>query len=186
VDYNFQEQASSKLIYCQIISALKCQRIGGTFICKFFDMSNYLTIELLYMLYCFYDEITIYKPLTSRIANSEKYIICKGFKGIEPEYWTKLLELLIYWNRIERDYDDKRNHNTINYIFESISKDFILKLKNINMEIINSQIESINNTIEIIKLNKMVTHPDWCEKNRIKQIFNAKEWCRRYMIPMTS
>ncbi len=33
----------------------------------------------MYLLSCFYEEIIVCKPLTSRIANSEKYIVCKGF-----------------------------------------------------------------------------------------------------------
>jgi 23S rRNA U2552 (ribose-2'-O)-methylase RlmE/FtsJ len=183
IDYNYQEQASSKLIYCQIIIALKTQKISGTFICKIFDMSNYLTIEMLYILYYFYEDVTIYKPLTSRIANSEKYVICKGFKGITDEYWTKLIDLLNYWNKIEREIDKHKNHNTINYIFESIPRDFVINLKKINMEIIDSQISSINSTIEMIKNNKIYNNPDWNLQNRSKQIINALEWCKRYNIP---
>ena len=44
------------------------------------------------MLYLFYDEVIIYKPLTSRVANSEKYIICKNFKGCL--YVNELKELI--------------------------------------------------------------------------------------------
>jgi 23S rRNA U2552 (ribose-2'-O)-methylase RlmE/FtsJ len=183
IDYNYQEQASSKLIYCQIITALKTQKIGGTFICKIFDMSNYLTIEMLYILYYFYEDVTIYKPLTSRIANSEKYVICKGFKSITTEYWTKLIDLLNYWNKIEREVDKHKHHNTINYIFESIPRDFVINLKKINMEIIDSQILSINSTIEMIKNNKIYNNPDWNLQNRTKQIAKAQEWCKRYNIP---
>jgi 23S rRNA U2552 (ribose-2'-O)-methylase RlmE/FtsJ len=184
IDYNYQEQASSKLIYCQIITALKTQKIGGTFICKIFDMSNYLTIEMLYLLYYFYEDVTIYKPLTSRIANSEKYVICKGFKSITTEYWNKLVELLNYWNRIEREIDKNKHNNTINYIFESIPRDFVINLKKINMEIIDSQILSINNTIEMIQNNKIYNNPEWNQQNRSNQITKAQEWCKRYNIPM--
>ena len=34
---------------------------------------------------CFYEEIYLNKPLTSRPANSEKYIVAKNFKGIDKE-----------------------------------------------------------------------------------------------------
>ena len=49
------------------------------------DLFNYQTIQLLYLLYCHYSMIEIFKPLTSRTSNSEKYIfeidvfLIKGF-----------------------------------------------------------------------------------------------------------
>ena len=42
---------------------------------------------LLYLLNQLYEEVYIYKPKTSRTANSEKYFIAKGFKGINKTYY---------------------------------------------------------------------------------------------------
>ena len=178
VDYNYQEQASSKLIFAQIIAGLKCLKVSNdsVFVCKFFDMSNYLTVELLYLLTVFFKETCIYKPVTSRIANSEKYIICCGYLGCNEQYWGELLNLLVLWNKIEKELDDKKNRNTINYIFESIPSDFVMNIKKINMEIIDGQIASINNTIEISKKG-LDKNNEWIEKNRKIQIQNAREWC---------
>ena len=40
------------------------------------------------------DEIVdIFKPLTSRPANSEKYIVCKNFKGISNKDKKKLISI---------------------------------------------------------------------------------------------
>ena len=36
-------------------------------------------IKLIYLLKCLYGEVIIDKPVTSRPANSEKYVICKDF-----------------------------------------------------------------------------------------------------------
>ena len=82
VDFNLQEQCAQKLIYSQILMGFEMLKTGGTFICKFFDTFTNLTQELIFLLYLFYNEVYIYKPFTSRLANSERYIICKGFKGI--------------------------------------------------------------------------------------------------------
>ena len=82
IDFNKQEQLSSKLIFSEIICALAINKIGGHFIIKIFDIYTIITIKLLYLLNIYYDSIIITKPFTSRPANSEKYIVCKGFRRI--------------------------------------------------------------------------------------------------------
>ena len=177
VEYNYQEQSSCKLIFSQILAAIKCQRIGGTFICKFFDINLYFTVEMLYLLYSVYETVTIYKPFTSRIANSEKYIICSNFRGIDTLLCDKLFDVLNQWN--------KYNSETINQIFKEIPSLFIERLKEINIEIVDTQISSINNAINIIKKQKFITNSYVysSEMTVEKQIKYAKDWCKRYNIP---
>jgi 23S rRNA U2552 (ribose-2'-O)-methylase RlmE/FtsJ len=174
VDYNLQEQASCKLIYSQILAALRIQAPNGVFICKFFDINLYFTTQMLYLLYLCYKEVIIYKPKTSRIANSEKYIICRGFTGISELYLNKLFGVLDEWNSFE--------DMTINYIFTSIPDFFITRVRFINREIIQMQINSINNAITLIKTKKY-NEPEWQQQNKDKQLSRAKEWCRKYNIP---
>ena len=176
IDYNYQEQSSCKLIFSQIICALKCQKQNGTFICKFFDCNLYFTVEMLYLLYTLYETVYIYKPYTSRITNSEKYIICKNFKGINIQFLDSLFDVLEKWNK----YDGYTN----NHIFEKIPIDFIEKIKQINIELIEYQIIYINIAIDIIK-SKKKNDTKWYETNIDLQIKKAKEWCKKYNIPIT-
>ena len=62
------------------------QETGGTFILKIFDMFLKSTDDYIYLLSLFYNKVYIIKPQTSRLANSEKYIICKGFKFDQGAY----------------------------------------------------------------------------------------------------
>ena len=174
VEFNFQEQLSYKLIFSQIICALKCQKVSGTFICKFFDTNLYFTTEMLYLLYTVYETVNIYKPLTSRAANSEKYIICSNFKGIDSTLLDNLFKILDEWNT----YNDK----TINHIFIKIPNSFIDKIKEINKEIIDKQIIAINSTIDIIKKN-LINNNKWYESIISLHLQNAKNWCKKYNIP---
>ena len=180
IDYNFQEQSSSKLIFSQILGALLCQEQGGSFICKFFDINLLFTVEMIYLLYSMYETITIYKPFTSRIANSEKYIICNNFKGLDnPDMFKQqcdiLKDVLRKWNAYEGE--------TINYMFLKIPPQFIEHIKTINKYIIDLQIKSINTSIDIIKNKKYTVDKAWCDNNIEIQIKKAKEWCRKYNIP---
>ena len=90
-NYNSQEDNSYKLIYSEIYIALNIQKIKGNFILKIFDLFNYKTIQLIYLLYNCYSIIEIYKPLTSRLSNSEKYIICSEFNGC-PSHVKEILK----------------------------------------------------------------------------------------------
>lgn len=104
--YNCQEQTASKLILAEIIGCLAVLRCGGKFICKFFDLNNKLTSDLLYLLQCHFTELIIFKPKTSRLANSEKYIIASGFRGCAPDVFKSLLNLLERWNTIDAENED--------------------------------------------------------------------------------
>lgn len=101
--YNCQEQTASKLIFAEIIGCFAVLGHGGSFICKFFDLNNKLTADLLYLLQCHFTGLNIFKPKTSRLANSEKYIIATGFRGCVPEVFQSLLNLLDRWNTIDAE-----------------------------------------------------------------------------------
>ena len=168
-DFNKQEQSSFKLIFCEIVTSLFLQKKGGNLVCKFFDLYTFMTIKLLYFIGCFYDELNIFKPYTSRPGNSEKYIIAKGFKGIDYEYLNKLLEVVKLW-------EDKEVF--INDVFEDkVPNYFIKQIKNFNIENSKLQINTINFTINLLNKKK-----DLSEINKIveKQVKKATDWCKKY------
>ena len=176
IDYNYQEQASSKLIFSQIITAIKCQAIGGVFICKIFDMNLFITVEMIYLLSLLYKDVVIYKPFTSRIANSEKYLICIGFKGADNILMDKLLCLLEEWNKANQ------NGKTFNRLFTEIPINFIDEIKKINKIIVSKQINIINSIMHIY-YNRLNLDTEWKKENIKKQYTHAVEWCKKYNIP---
>ena len=80
VDFNNQENMATQLILCEVFYALAMQKQGGSFILKIFDVFHKPTVDILYLLCYYYNNVSIMKPHTSRIANSEKYVVCQGFK----------------------------------------------------------------------------------------------------------
>jgi 23S rRNA U2552 (ribose-2'-O)-methylase RlmE/FtsJ len=92
MDFNSQEIHISKLLFAQVSYALVMQKSGGTFILKIFDCFMNHTIDVLHILSAFYDKVFIMKPRTSRYANSEKYVVCKGFKfGDSKPFYSYLI-----------------------------------------------------------------------------------------------
>lgn len=77
---NIQEILSKQLLLCQILTALSTVRTGGNFTCKTFDLFTPFSVGLIYMLYLCFDRVSLFKPVTSRPANSERYVVCRGLK----------------------------------------------------------------------------------------------------------
>ncbi|CAG9786792.1 unnamed protein product [Diatraea saccharalis] len=77
---NIQEILSKQLYLCQCLAALMLVRTGGHFVVKLFDVFTLFSVGLIYIMYKCFDQVCIHKPVTSRPANSERYLICKWKK----------------------------------------------------------------------------------------------------------
>ena len=160
IDYNLQEYMA-KLLLSQIIVALGSIDKNGTFICKFYDLNNKLSVELIYLLQCHFTNLHIFKPKSSRLANSEKYIVCKGFKNISTKYLDILINLLNRFNEVEKE-NEQNIHYFTKYICDKLcngghtnnnldfnrseNKDYELKIINI---IFNYSYKTNNNQEKI-------------------------------------
>ena len=78
---NLQEILSKRLYLCQFLTALGILRVGGHFVCKLFDTFTPFSVGLIYIMYRSFDQVCIFKPNTSRPANSERYLVCKWKKS---------------------------------------------------------------------------------------------------------
>jgi len=156
-----QELSSYKLFYSEILITLNIQKHGGTFICKLFDLFYYSSMQLIYILYLSYDKISFIKPSTSRQSNSEKYIVCQGFKGYNKE----LSNLMC-------------SHFGKDILPIEIPDEFIHIINQYHVRFIDKQIKRINNTLKLINERRI---PD---KPTRQQLRLATEWCKEYEIPV--
>ncbi|KAK7487035.1 hypothetical protein BaRGS_00021705 [Batillaria attramentaria] len=78
---NIQEILSKQLYLCQFLVAVSVLREGGHFVCKLFDLFTPFSAGLVYLMRLIFDSVCIFKPVTSRPANSERYIVCKGLRA---------------------------------------------------------------------------------------------------------
>lgn len=69
---------------------------------KMYDWQFMLTHEILVLLSRHYSKVCVVKPVTSRPANSERYVICEGFIGCQEGTIERLIGLLQSWNEIEK------------------------------------------------------------------------------------
>ena len=95
-DFNGQEELSTTLIAAEVNAAMRLQKLGGSFVLKIYDIRTVQTLHIIQTLSESYDNVYIFKPLSSRPANSEKYIIASGFRGIFKPSMTIMLPLLYH------------------------------------------------------------------------------------------
>jgi 23S rRNA U2552 (ribose-2'-O)-methylase RlmE/FtsJ len=172
---NLQEQEAYRLIFGQILTALKVQKSGGNFVLKIFETYTENTIKMIELLRLFYNEVYICKPFTSRISNSEKYVVCKKFnkKSFTASIAKKMEEMVQVMNK-------NTQFNIIQLFsdFKLDKKTFDL-YKNINIELSVKQYEGINNIIQFIHLdnhngNEYIAYLD-------KQIEASRFWIDTFL-----
>uniref|UniRef100_A0A7N4NR56 Cap-specific mRNA (nucleoside-2'-O-)-methyltransferase 1 n=1 Tax=Sarcophilus harrisii TaxID=9305 RepID=A0A7N4NR56_SARHA len=103
---NLQEILSKQLLLCQFLTGLSVIRTGGHFVCKTFDLFTPFSVGLIYLLYTCFERVSLFKPVTSRPANSERYVVCKSLKsGIDDvrEYLFKVNNRLNQLRKSELD-----------------------------------------------------------------------------------
>ncbi|XP_071079493.1 cap-specific mRNA (nucleoside-2'-O-)-methyltransferase 1-like [Haliotis cracherodii] len=145
---NIQEILSKQLYLCQFLVALSILREGGHFVCKLFDLFTPFSVGLVYLMYQAFEKIAIIKPVTSRPANSERYIVCKWKKGdIEPilQYMRNInQDLCVYMGATSKQDVNEivpletltGNEEFFNYIFKSndlLGRNQIIGLKKIQV-----------------------------------------------------
>jgi 23S rRNA U2552 (ribose-2'-O)-methylase RlmE/FtsJ len=161
--FNAQEVISTKLLLCEMYLAMSTQKIGGTFVIKFFDMFTHNSNIYYFILCACYNYVKIIKPKTSRNCNSERYIVCYSFKGsneILNNLWTIILHFKI------------NNYNTTTLVYPNFDFTkypyFIKKISTFNNLILYEQIKTINESI------KMVHSKDLYLQNLILSLFLEK------------
>ena len=174
---NTQEQESFKLIFGQIVGAIKLQKKGGSFVCKFFETFAIVSAKFLLILSSFYENVHLIKPLMSRPSNSEKYAVCTGFKfnDKDKEYQqaVKKLEQVL-------EKSHKTNTNLVDLFPEyNVEPNFLICLAYLNSEIANRQLISINNILKFIQSHDY--YGDAYLMNREMQVNASKFWISTFL-----
>ena len=81
MDHNDLETQHMPLLLAQTDLAMNLLSKGGTFVCKFFEASEYDTLLWIAGTTTRFSEVSVIKPMWSRPTNSERYLVCKGFEG---------------------------------------------------------------------------------------------------------
>lgn len=72
-----QEFRSSRLLLVQALVGIQATKIGGSFVVKVFDTVTELSAHIIYLLALCFNEVILFKPVSSRPANAERYLVCR-------------------------------------------------------------------------------------------------------------
>jgi 23S rRNA U2552 (ribose-2'-O)-methylase RlmE/FtsJ len=177
INENLQEQEAFQLILEQIINAVKIQKSGGSFICKFYETFTLTSLKLISILSVLYNKVYFVKPLMSRTSSSEKYAVCLGFKytSKDKEY-TNIINKLDTVFKLSQDNKSKK----IVDLFSSYQIPQVLfnTMIQINTNIGNKQQKNINETVSFI--NAQNFYGEIYQNNHEKQIQASKFWIQHF------
>lgn len=74
--YRFAETINYNLISAELITAVELLRPGGHLVCKVMHTVTEPVARLIWLMARCFERITIFKPISSRAANAERYLIC--------------------------------------------------------------------------------------------------------------
>jgi 23S rRNA U2552 (ribose-2'-O)-methylase RlmE/FtsJ len=176
-DFNNKEQLHYCLILSEIYAAMKLQRAGGNFVLKVFDVFTETSIHLLYLLSLAYEHVYVYKPQTSRPTNSEKYIVCKGFR-VDDKTKSNILENLTCLSKQIKKYQSKYVDFTL---FDSIPNGFVQLVAQMNKGLLHKQCVFLQNAVHLCQDEDFLeAYDDRLGQSieRRKQVF--ADWEQRY------
>ena len=176
VDFNHQEAASAKLIFCQIAFAVAVQKSGGNFLIKFFDTFTQVSLDMLFLLSLIYNDVYFVKPNTSRYANSEKYVVCKNFRLNAAER-ASLVDCFI------KEYESFDGDRPITSILNvKVPYMYSCKVQEYNAIFGQQQIETISTTLNLIDTSKH----DRLENMKKSNLQKCVLWCQKHGVPHIS
>jgi 23S rRNA U2552 (ribose-2'-O)-methylase RlmE/FtsJ len=83
-DSDYQEEVTQKLVVCQASAALELLKAGGTIVLKMFGFRTPVIRMMLQDMTCFFDKVVALKPISSRPASAERYVVFSGYQKNEP------------------------------------------------------------------------------------------------------
>jgi len=172
-DENYQEQEAYMLVLGEIIGALRVQNKEGSFVLKIFETFTLTSLKMIYLLSSFYEKVYICKPMFSRESNSEKYVVCKGFKYDQKKDKSKLKSRI---SQLEFILENMRTDQYVQDIFPNLTlpDDYIKMFQFMNITIANKQQIMINKIVTYIKENNYFG--DMYHSYRDEQIKATKWW----------
>lgn len=168
-NYYYEESINFDLIAIELIVGIRVLRVGGNLVCKVTDTVTKRMVQLLYLVSQCFEAFTLFKPISSRAGNGEKYIIGLGKRDNIDSIVNILINLqnLItnkqtIVNIVNVDTDFVNYLVNLNNLFLSYLYKYTIKINNLIVNSIN-QINGTNlyNTIDIDNLDLDRIYTSW-------------------------
>ena len=167
-DYENQEKSVYPLLVASAIIGIQVLTTDGVFILKLFDLYSSVTHYLLRCITLCFKEWCLYKPATSRPCNSERYLLCRGFRRTHPTILHALLQL-------QTQFKEQQAYPQMDF-FQYFTEKEKAYLQSHIQTFAESQIILLKKTIEMD--NTPPSEFQWKD-----QYDKAQKWCLEFRIP---
>jgi hypothetical protein len=177
-DYNAQERLHGPAHFGQMLSGLLVMKPGGIMILKQFTFFEDATISNLAVMTRYFESVHIYKPASSKMDNSEIYVVGKNFRDFDG---GKLINLMV----------EKLAANTTHapiYSREDMGSDFLNSVYAAAYKLTRNQITKIEANMkifnEIVELDLEPNEAYAMARDKSRGLRNAvlKKWYGRHQI----
>lgn len=126
-DSECQEELSQKLVLCEIAAALYLLQTGGLFVIKMFGFRTSSVRTAMRDLYDYFDQVVVLKPISSRPASAERYVVCTGFRGAREFDGTQWMNSVILRRESKQD---RIRYSSLDKMLDEFDRDLLqLNLK---------------------------------------------------------
>jgi hypothetical protein len=162
-----------KCMLLQLFYGVILQQYEGNFVLRISDFNYSIVKECLYFLGSFYNKIFVYKPCTTNVVNTEKYIICKDFRYHNTtQYTSKFINMIPII--LEND---------VNSILSiQVPSFFSSKIDEINIILGRGLLHALNDIIKLCGNDRCSDHK-YFEKLKNNNITKCIQWCIKYKMP---
>ena len=169
-----EEKETGVLKASELVTALSIQKEDGVFVWKLFDTCTRLTADLLYIINQYYTDVVLYKPETSRPANSERYVVATKFTGIKSGDLEALKKIVKEHKKYLVSVVSEEERASDAYV------NFVRELKVFNGRLMETQYKKIRETLNMIKFKDLkIIGSEELKQYQDRQKMIANNWARK-------
>lgn len=169
---NQYEELIAETDFAQFINLLNLLSKGGSGLIKtFIPLELVSNVCIIYVLTQVFEKVYLSKPITSRPQNSEVYIICINYRGIDQQLLDKMKTLLD--KKIHPKFDPR-----VSWI-KNIPESFTKQLEDYIIDITRQQISYLLNIFHFVDNSNELDKLTLLNDNKLKDMTN-KYWCDKF------
>ena len=127
-DHEHQEQLSQKLVISQVAAALSVVSPGGNVLIKLFGFQTESIRAMMKDLARRFRDFVITKPISSRPASAERFLVLYGFQPISPEFDGRKWRDSVFLgasNHFSKGEDTKKLDTQIDFFLDLFDRDML-------------------------------------------------------------
>lgn len=156
---NFEELLAARLICAEARLGLKKLKLGGELCIKLFDLFTDFTASFIWGMCQAFEKVQVVKPLTSRMCNSERYLVARGLK--HDDFLTGFIQRLD--DAMMRC--DQKNSVTTLFSLTVLHKDtqFVSDMCSITDKLCEQQTEALKTVLDAVDLARGIKRQNYVE-----------------------